>query len=94
MTSDLVQELADHVELLRGTGQPVGLRWEAGDSAAQRRQLIDTQGKVADLLMERGWVVRVGVERPASGVEIFALLIDPDDQLEDSPEAGIPPDAA
>ena len=84
----LVDELADECELRRGTGEAVGLRWEAGDSADERRRLINTQHQVADVLAKRGWRVEVGVERPSPDVEIFAVRIadDPDlllsDQLE------------
>jgi hypothetical protein len=84
MTSDLVVELADQCELLRGTGEAIGLTWEAGDTPSQRTRLIDMQGAVADLLRARGWAVQVGVERPRPGMEVFAIRIDPDDQ--DEPE--------
>lgn len=82
---DLVAELADQAELLRNTDQVVGLRWEAGDTLDQRRQLINTQAQVADLLMERGWVVRVAVDRPRPGMEVYAVRILDEDQ---------PPEAA
>ena len=83
MTSDLVAELADQAELLRGTDQVVGLRWEAGDTMDQRRQLINMQARCV-LLQARGWIVRVAIERPAVGVEVYAVKIDPGDQ--DQPE--------
>ena len=78
--TNLAEELADQTELLRGTDQVVGLRWEQGDTMDQRRQLINMQARVADLLMKRGWIVRVAVERPAVGVEVYAVKIDPEDQ--------------
>jgi hypothetical protein len=70
MTSgELVEKLADQaVELHATGGQVVGLPWSPGDSPAHRRALILAQARVADLLLERGWRVRV------------ALLIDPEDQ--------------
>ena len=76
----LVDELADQAELLRGTGQAVGLTWKAGDSAAQRARLIDMQDQVARRLRARGWTVLVGVERPSPDVEVYAVKIGPDDQ--------------
>ena len=88
----LVDELADQAELLRGTDQVVGLRWEQGDTMDQRRQLINMQARVADVLMERGWVVRVAVERPMPGMEVYAVVIFDEDQPD--PEAGTPPEAA
>ena len=85
MTSDLIAEVANEVELRRGTGEVVGFRFEQGDSMDQRRMLINHQARVADVLRDRGWVVRVGVERPRAGCEIFAIRILDEDQ---------PPEAA
>lgn len=72
----LAEEVANQAELLRGTGQVVGFRWEQGDTLDQRRQLINLQAQTADVLRERGWHVLVAIERPTPTTEVYAVKID------------------
>ncbi len=74
-----VNEHADFVEQLDGTGQVFSLTWHAGDSGEQRAWLIDHHGAVQAELNRRGHDVQATVVRDELDTEHYAIRIAPTD---------------
>ena len=67
-TTDLIDELADQVEHLIGSGRVLTLRIEPGDTFEQRQAVIDAHGEVLDELRRRGYYdVRATITRIGEG---------------------------
>lgn len=77
MSANVINQHADQVEELHGTGQIYSLTWHAGDTPQQRAWLINHHGAVQTELRRRGHIVHAKVVRDEADTEHYAVRLAP-----------------